>query len=53
MFQVKVSLALLVPSVAVTTTKYGPAAASPSATVPVMAPVPALIFSPAGSPAPK
>jgi hypothetical protein len=33
-----------------TVTLYGPAADAPTATVPVMAPVDVLIFSPAGSP---
>src|SRR5207302_42325 len=49
-FQVNVAPALPVPSPAVTVTLYGPGAAAPAATVPVMAPVPVLIFSPGGSP---
>jgi hypothetical protein len=36
--------------VAVTVVVYGPLAAAPTATVPVMAPLVGLIFSPAGNP---
>src|SRR5262249_6742962 len=46
----KVALPLYVPSLAVTVTVYGPRAADPAATVPVMLPVLVLIDRPLGSP---
>ena len=49
-FQVKLWLALEVPSPALTVTLYGPSAAAPAATVPVMVPVLVLIFRPGGRP---
>ncbi len=48
--QVKVVRALYVPSAAKRATVYGPLAASPAATVPLTAPVEALMLSPPGRP---
>ena len=49
-FQLKVCLALYVPSAAATVTEYGPNAAAPGTIVPVIAPVPVLMDRPAGKP---
>src|SRR5205823_5243051 len=49
-FQVKPTWAVYVPSPARTVTLYGPPAAAPTPTVPVMAPVLLLMCRPAGRP---